>query len=120
MKGATPHPDAVGWIGMAKTVPSGAGVYCVWVGEEVVYIGSSGDMQARLRSHNNRGSFISAGADRITWMKLPNEDRIKLQDHYFFRLAMERWLIRKHRPRFNAATWHPRADMLIAAGGMIQ
>jgi hypothetical protein len=76
----------------------GSFVYFLCVGDEVVYVGQTGDLQARLYGHNNRFAF-----DAVYVLGVPQVER----------LAIEYYWIGKLRPKYNrAVTDRPVADDL--------
>jgi excinuclease UvrABC nuclease subunit len=85
-------PEFEFWDDLVNHTQSIPGVYSVWSGNKVLYIGSSHRMRRRLRGHNQWPKFVEY---RVTEVRC-----IEVQDHRE-RLAMERWLIRKHRPCLN-------------------
>lgn len=70
-----------------------AGIYCCWAGDKVLYIGTANVMYTRLCNHERKADLIAHGIDRITWIEVSRATP--------YRIEMEAWLIRKHRPLLN-------------------
>lgn len=69
-------------------VPYGVpGVYVLYLGAEVVYVGQSGNIRARMQMHRGRFQFDRA--------------KVSLNEHKTERLYLERVLLVRLRPRRN-------------------
>lgn len=72
--------------------PRRCGIYILCLGDEVVYIGSSRDVEVRVETHSLGSAQVPRGKfDRAWWLPIPP----KHLDHY------EGALIRALRPKFN-------------------
>lgn len=72
-----------------------AGVYFLWLGKKLQYVGTSGSMCERINAHR---AMMAIDYDRVTCVEvLPRP----LFNHYRFRLELEREYIRVYRPPFN-------------------
>ena len=63
-------PKVPGW----ESVPSTCGVYALWSGEECQYVGSSINLNKRVRLHPRR-----AGCTHVTWTMTPEADLVGLE-----------------------------------------
>jgi excinuclease ABC subunit C len=81
-----------------KDAPTTPGVYMYLQGREIIYIGKSVNLRARLRSHAQ-----SARLDAHERLIQDNQSQIKytLADSDFLATLLEAQLIQKHLPRYN-------------------
>lgn len=79
-------------------IPTTTGVYIFWQKKEIIYIGKSVNLKARLLSHVE-GAKIDAKEAGI----VNNADTIKyiITDSEFKALLLESQLINKHKPKYN-------------------
>lgn len=79
-------------------LPSSTGVYFFKKGREILYIGKSVNIKARVKSH-----IENAKLDRKEFLIVSNSDIIESQsvDNEFNALILESELIKKHHPKYN-------------------
>lgn len=82
----------------AKPLPSTFGVYLFKNGDEVLYVGKSVNIKARVNSH-----IENAKLDRKEHLIVSNSDKIEfiLTDNEFKALILESELIKKFTPKYN-------------------
>lgn len=68
------------------------GVYLVYRGEELVYVGTSGAMRHRLRYHTQRKKWLRAGNLTVRFIRIHGDE---------LRFQIERLIIRANSPRWN-------------------
>ncbi len=84
---------------IAENVPPSCGVYFFKKGDEIIYIGKSVNLKARLLSHienaklDNKEAAIIGNSDVIEYV---------IADSEFKALLLESDLIRKHKPKYNS------------------
>ena len=91
-------------------LPSQSGVYLFYSGKEIIYIGKSVNIKARVASHlenakiNNKEAAIISHADRLEYL---------LTDSEFKALLLESRLIQQHQPKYNAVWKDDRSYLYI-------
>jgi excinuclease UvrABC nuclease subunit len=92
------------WLDLVRGIPEATGLYCVWNGSEILYIGTSKNLRQRLMSHTLRDVFAIRGANAVTFVALSCEESnswISDLGNRQKRLSMEKWLIGLHHPPLN-------------------
>lgn len=79
-----------GWYALIAEVPRIGGVYEVWSGDKVLYVGQGRCMYSRLYNHGRRSEFLELGADKIRWTAVADS---------FGRLSLESALTFEFRPK---------------------
>jgi predicted GIY-YIG superfamily endonuclease len=72
------------------------GIYIIFSGSKILYIGLTWNFRARLNLHNKNAEFIKYKADCIQLVAIKDAFNKKLKLH-----ALERTLIEKHQPTLN-------------------
>lgn len=85
-------------FGEYRTLPAIAGIYLVWQGETLLYLGKAGNIRRRWESHHRHSQMRDLQADRIAWM--PYADLLTLDE-------MERELIDQLEPVLNRQPFTP-------------
>jgi hypothetical protein len=81
------------WFAMIQRIPEkGRGLYSVWAGDQLLYIGLSIQLRGRLVHHERLAEFIAGGATHVEFMLIADKKA---------RHCAEEWLIDKHRPPLN-------------------
>ena len=80
----------------AATLPAAPGVYAIYEGDDLVYIGSSDNLRRRLKAH--------AWSGRWGWVERPA--RVKFSPTQFGWRSRERRLVKRLTPPGNRQ-WHP-------------
>ncbi len=98
-----PMIDA-GWDGSG--LPEKSGIYFVWDGDSVVYVGQSTNLNSRVRAKNHAWVYLG---DKISWLEIPSDD-LFFHETYFIGLCRgrrnsgsERHKERKRRKEANLA-----------------
>jgi len=99
LKGIAKRPHLQKWLDLTKSIPPAQGLYCVWAGNVLLYIGQSKRLKYRLKDHTRKSEFVGMGANAITFTIVETE-RSRWE-----RTDMEKWLIRKHKPPLNKPHW---------------
>ena len=85
--------ERVGWWAIIRDIPAkGRGVYSVWAGDQLLYIGQSIELRRRLEYHTRLEGFLAAGVTHVLYVLV--EDDLS-------RRCMEEWLTSKHKPVLN-------------------
>jgi len=92
-------PKKQWWMNLVSACPEVSGVYFVWAGGDLLYIGSSIKMRERLINHNLLEDFRDAGVSRVTWAEFWSGNMLEI----------EVWLIGNFRPLLNSK--HVPADV---------
>jgi predicted GIY-YIG superfamily endonuclease len=58
----------------------GCGIYLVFQGRRLLYIGSSINLSTRLRTHDKRHDFIDAGSDSVTLIPYGNIENMRREE----------------------------------------
>lgn len=92
-RGIRPYSIEAHW---RQDVPNGAGIYFLWIDEELVYIGQSINLRSRLRTHRRYSERAYApwnplGWTHATWVAVPEDTLNNWEVSY----------IAKYLPRFN-------------------
>lgn len=66
------------WYDLISEVPHSSGVYEVWSGDVVLYVGQSSNMHRRLHSHTHRSLMLKLGATHIKWTVLKDDLGVRL------------------------------------------
>lgn len=84
--------------GEIDKIPSTTGIYCFAKGKEILYVGKSVNLKARIRSH-----IENAKMDRKEEAIIKNSDKIYyiVTDSEFKALILESKLIQKYQPKYN-------------------
>jgi excinuclease UvrABC nuclease subunit len=64
---------------MVRDAPNSPGVYCVWSGESIIYVGSSEKMRQRMIDHGRAFDFLANKADRVTWIIVASERMLPIE-----------------------------------------
>jgi predicted GIY-YIG superfamily endonuclease len=92
-KGDEMSPDQTAkWKALVLSSPLESGIYAVFNGKTVLYIGQAENIKARLTGHTLTKSFVAEEADCIRFIF---EERAEL------RRAMERFMIHHWKPKLN-------------------
>lgn len=75
----------------ASRIEKVSGVYFLFDGDELVYVGESGDIYGRVQSHRAVAQTGGKKFDHAAFMEYPAEQRKKVEASY----------IRKYRPKYN-------------------
>lgn len=94
-RGTSPHHQ--GWMDLVSSCPEMSGVYFVWAGDELLYVGSSIKMRERLVMHTYRDLFAEEGVSKVTWAEFWSGNMGEV----------EKWLIQEFRPRLNTVHVRP-------------
>lgn len=78
------------WKNLLSGIPNVPGLYSVWAGSELLYIGVSRDIRARLDNHNRSSEFMEHKADRVLWVACGDASA---------RHGTERYLTYFHKPK---------------------
>lgn len=81
--------QCVAWSRLIDGIPFEAGLYSVWAGDVLLYIGVSERLWLRLSGHDLRNKFLECGANRVLWMLCPDRTA---------RFETERHLSLVHKP----------------------
>ena len=89
------------WCKLVDPLQSIPGIYAVFAGECLLYIGQATRIRHRLQNHHRWLDLFQAGATEIRHIVVEN---------YFDRMRMEAYLIDKHRPNHNRnrGIWNPK------------
>jgi excinuclease UvrABC nuclease subunit len=75
-------------------LPNASAVYFITGPDYVpLYIGESSGLKSRWQAHSKKHPAIALGADRIVWVRIRPDRRVKI----------ERWLIQMYQPPLNTA-----------------
>jgi len=73
-------------------LPNASAIYFITGPDYVpLYIGESVRIRNRWEAHSKKHPAIALGADRIIWVRIPQDRRVRI----------ERWLIRMYQPVLN-------------------
>lgn len=87
------RPGELRFWRMIKSLPNCRGVYAVFAGERLLYIGKTRGIYVRIRQHHLRDKFIEMKADHVEYIECGSVESG----------LMEGWLIAKHNPPLNTA-----------------
>lgn len=79
------------WWSMIDALPRVGGVYAVFAGRSLLYIGKTRLLNVRIRQHHMKNRFIALNADHVEWIECEGTQMA----------CMEKWLIAKHKPLLN-------------------
>jgi len=101
------------WKEMVSNAPNVAGVYSVWAGEVLLYVGISYSIKDRLLTHNRIADFVTFKADRVLWIECADS---------ISRHRTEQYLTVKHQPvlcRFHYAPQKKSSVRISRKGGTL-
>ncbi len=96
------------WDGVCHTLPMEAGVYSVFAGEKLLYIGESDCLRIRVRFHNRLQEFLVYGADEVRFIKVgqfPMCGAIRRQMEAFLTWKWNPSLSRTPKRNYDGSIW---------------